>query len=127
MEQDKFQAWFTKIPARKSILLYDTCESGSFTGAKARGSDIDERLGVLIRMTADESRTSLTATTDDAPALNGYRGHGVFTCTLLDALEHGDVNKNGLIEVLELADYVDVNVPSSVKRHSSCAGSRSEG
>ena len=32
MDQDKFQAWFAKIPARKSILLYDTCESGSLTG-----------------------------------------------------------------------------------------------
>jgi WD40 repeat protein/uncharacterized caspase-like protein len=111
MDQDKFQAWFAKIPARKSILLYDTCESGSLTGTKARGSDIDERLGALNRMTRATGRTFLTATTDDAPALEGYHGHGVFTYALLDALEHGDVNKNGLIEVSELADYIDKKVP----------------
>ncbi|WP_334403176.1 caspase family protein [Bradyrhizobium sp. AZCC 2289] len=111
MDQDKFQAWFAKIPARKSILLYDTCESGSLTGTKARGSDIDERLGALNRMTRATGRTFLTATTDDAPALEGYRGHGVFTYALLDALEHADVNKNGLIEVSELADYIDQKVP----------------
>jgi WD40 repeat protein/uncharacterized caspase-like protein len=111
MDQDKFQAWFSKIPARKSILLYDTCESGSLTGTKARGSDIDERLGALNRMTRATGRTFLTATTDDAPALEGYRGHGVFTYALLDALEHADVNKNGLIEVSELADYIDQKVP----------------
>jgi uncharacterized caspase-like protein len=111
MDQDKFQAWFAKIPARKSILLYDTCESGSLTGTKARGSDIDERLGALNRMTRATGRTFLTATTDDAPALEGYHGHGVFTYALLDALEHGDVNKNGLIEVSELADYIDQKVP----------------
>lgn len=111
MDQDKFQAWFAKIPARKSILLYDTCESGSLTGNSSRGSDIDERLGALNRMTRATGRTFLTATTDDAPALEGYRGHGVFTYALLDALEHGDINKNGLIEVSELADYVDINVP----------------
>ena len=56
-------------------------------------------------------RTFLTATTDDAPALEGYRGHGVFTYALLDALDHADVNKNGLIEVSELADYIDQKVP----------------
>jgi WD40 repeat protein len=111
MDQDKFQAWFAKIPARKSILLYDTCESGSLTGAKTRGSDIDERLGALNRMTRATGRTFLTATTDDAPALEGYRGHGVFTYAILDALDHGDINKNGLIEVSELADYVDQKVP----------------
>jgi uncharacterized caspase-like protein len=111
MDQDKFQAWFAKIPARKSILLYDTCESGSLTGNNARGSDIDERLGALNRMARATGRTFLTATTDDAPALEGYHGHGVFTYALLDALEHADVNKNGLIEVSELADYIDQKVP----------------
>ncbi|WP_247325073.1 caspase family protein, partial [Bradyrhizobium sp. 21] len=78
IDQGKFQAWFAKIPARKSILLYDTCESGSLTG-NVRGSDIDERLGALNRMARATGRTFLTATTDDAPALEGYHGHGVFT------------------------------------------------
>jgi uncharacterized caspase-like protein len=111
MDQDRFQAWFARIPARKSILLYDTCESGSLTGNNARGSDIDERLGALNRMARATGRTFLTATTDDAPALEGYHGHGVFTYALLDALDHADVNKNGLIEVSELADYIDQKVP----------------
>jgi uncharacterized caspase-like protein len=110
MGQDKFQAWFAEIPARKSILLYDTCESGSLTGA-TRGSDIDERLGALNRMARATGRTFLTATTDDAPALEGYHGHGVFTYAVLDALDHADVNHDGLIEVSELADYIDRKVP----------------
>jgi WD40 repeat protein len=110
MGQDKFQAWFAGIPARKSLLLYDTCESGSLTGA-TRGSDIDERLGALNRMARATGRTFLTATTDDAPALEGFHGHGVFTYALLDALDHADVNHDGLIEISELADYVDQKVP----------------
>lgn len=112
MDQDRFQAWFSKIPARKSILLYDTCESGSLTGAKARGgSELDERLGALNRMARATGRTFLTATTDDAPALEGYRGHGVFTYALLDAFSQADVNGNGLIEISELADHIDRKVP----------------
>jgi len=110
MGQDKFQAWFAGIRARKSLLLYDTCESGSLTGA-TRGSDVDERLGALNRMARATGRTFLTATSDDAPALEGYRGHGVFTYALLDALGQADVNRNGLIEVSELADYIDEKVP----------------
>lgn len=110
LDQDKFQAWFAKVSARKSILLYDTCESGSLTG-NVRGSDLDERLGALNRMARATGRTFLTATTDDAPAMEGYRGHGVFTYALLDALQNADVNKNGLIEVSELADYIDQKVP----------------
>jgi WD40 repeat protein len=111
MDQDRFQAWFARIPARKSILLYDTCESGSLTGNNSRGSDIDERLGALNRMARATGRTFLTATTDDSPALEGYRGHGVFTYVLLDAFARADVNNNGMIEVSELADYVDRRVP----------------
>lgn len=34
----------------------------------------------------------------------------MFTYALLDALEHADINKNGLIEVSELADYIDQKV-----------------
>jgi WD40 repeat protein/uncharacterized caspase-like protein/uncharacterized protein YecT (DUF1311 family) len=110
VDQDRFQTWFAKIPARKSLLLYDTCESGSLTGS-TRGSDIEERLGALNRMTRATGRTFLTATTDDAPAMEGFHGHGVFTYTVLDSLARGDVNNDGLIELSELADYVDIKVP----------------
>jgi hypothetical protein len=48
---------------------------------------------------------------DDQPALEGYRGHGVFTYALLDALARGDRNGNGLIEVTELIEHVDGLVP----------------
>lgn len=111
IDQDRFQAWFAKISARKSILLYDTCESGSLTGNRSTRGDIDERLGALNRMTRATGRTFLVATTDDAPALEGYRGHGVFTYVLLDAMNSGDSNRNGFIEISELADYVDAKVP----------------
>lgn len=110
IDQDRFQAWFAKIPARKSILLYDTCESGSLTGDRVQQRGI-ERVAALEKMTRAMGRTVLSASSDDAPALEGYRGHGVFTYALLDALDHADVNKNGLIEVSELSDHIDSKVP----------------
>jgi hypothetical protein len=80
----------------------------------------------LNRMTRATGQTFLTATTDDAPALEGYRGHGIFTYALLDALDHADVNKNGLIEVLDLPTTSTRSSRTSPSRHSSCARSLSE-
>ena len=34
--QEEWQAWFAGIPARKSMLIFDTCESGTLTGASPR-------------------------------------------------------------------------------------------
>ena len=110
IDQDRFQGWFAKIPARKSILLYDTCESGSLTGERVAQRGI-ERVAALERMTRAMGRTVLSASSDDAPALEGYRGHGVFTYALLDGLAGADTNGNGLIEVTELAAFIDQKVP----------------
>lgn len=91
------------------MLLYDTCESGSLTGpAGTRGL---ERVAAMARMTRAMGRTVLAASTDDEPALEGYRGHGVFTYALLDALGRADRDTNEAIEVTELAAYVDRVVP----------------
>jgi hypothetical protein len=65
----------------------------------------------LERLTRAMGRTVLSASTDDAPALEGYRGHGVFTYVVLDALGRADTDSNGFIEVTELAGYVDAHVP----------------
>ncbi|WP_431554892.1 caspase family protein [Methyloceanibacter sp.] len=108
--QEKWQAWFSKIAARKSILLYDTCESGSLTqdGPLVRGL---ERVAALERLTRAMGRTILSAAQDEQPALEGYHGHGVFTFALLDALQRADTNNNNLIEITEFAGYVDAQVP----------------
>jgi uncharacterized caspase-like protein len=110
IDQDRFQSWFAKVSARKSILLYDTCESGSLTGDRVAQRGI-ERVAALEKMTRAMGRTVLSASTEDAPALEGYRGHGVFTYALLDGLNAADSNGNGLIEVTELAGYIDQKVP----------------
>lgn len=112
--QDLWQSWFALLPARKSMLLYDTCESGTLTApgvqqiAMRSGLEQQAAVGRLIQATG---RTVLTASTSDKPALEGYKGHGVFTFALLDALANADRNANALIEVTELAAFVDQKVP----------------
>ncbi len=111
LDQDRFQKWLAMIPARKSILLYDTCESGSLTSDKAASRGI-ERIAALDRLTRSIGRTVLSASTDDAPALEGYKGHGVFSYVLLDGIGAGDANSDGMVDITELAGFVDSNVPN---------------
>jgi hypothetical protein len=107
--QDRLQAWLAEIPAKKSILTFDTCESGTLTGvqqvASLRGGF--EQLAAVGRLIQATGRTTL----DDQPALEGYRGHGVFTFAMLDALARGDRNGDGLISLTELIEHVDGLVP----------------
>jgi hypothetical protein len=94
--QDRLQAWLAKILAKKSILFFDTCESGSLTTvqlASLRGGfEQKSAVGCLIQATG---RTTLTAALENQSAIEGYRGHGVFTFAMLDALARGDLNGDG--------------------------------
>jgi WD40 repeat protein/uncharacterized caspase-like protein len=108
--QDQLQKWFARILAQKSVLLFDACESGSLIGDRLTMRGLEEK-AAIDRLTRAMGRTVLTATTDDKPAIEGYRGHGVFTYVLLDGLWSADKNGNGLIEVNELVDYVEEQVP----------------
>jgi hypothetical protein len=44
-------------------------------------------------------------------AYENYKGHGVFTYALMEALHQGDTNNNGKIKVTELAAHVEKRVP----------------
>src|SRR5262249_22926769 len=76
--QNRLQAWLAKIPAKKSILIFDTCESGSLTMVQLtslRGGF--EQKGAVGRLTQATGRSTLTAALENQPALEGYRGQGV--------------------------------------------------
>jgi uncharacterized caspase-like protein len=110
IDQDRLQAWLAQIRARKTVLLFDTCESGSLTGDRLAVRGL-ERVAAFEKLTRAMGRTVLSASSDDAPALEGYKGHGAFTYVLLEALGAGDVNDNGLIEVGEIGDYLETKLP----------------
>lgn len=110
IDQDRWQEWAARVKARKSVMIYDTCESGSLTDSRSVDAAMAQSAAVE-RLTRAMGRTILSASTDDAPALEGYRGHGVMTWSLLDAMASADTNGNATIEVTELASYLDVKVP----------------
>jgi WD40 repeat protein/uncharacterized caspase-like protein len=120
--QDKLQAWFARIPAKKAVLMFDTCEAGTLTertggvrtAALTRGGlEQKAALGRLIQATG---RATLTASSATQEAFEGHGGHGVFTFALLDSLARGDLNSNGLIELAELIQHVDGLVPAITEK-----------
>ena len=105
VSQEQWQRWFAQIPARKSLILFDTCESGTLTGAEIETKTL-ERGAANDRMAQASGRSIITASSGSTEAFEGYHGHGLFTYNLLDALDRGDGDGNGTIEVTELAAYV---------------------
>lgn len=107
--QSQWQQWMARVPAQKSILLYDTCESGSLI--RDQTSEGLEVKSAIDRMTRATGRTILTAATDTEPALEGYGGHGVFSYLVLEALGVADKDADGQLEVTELASHVETELP----------------
>jgi len=70
-----------------------------------------EQMAAVGRLIQATGRSVLTASTGDQPAREGFRGHGVFTYAVLEALARGDKNGNGLVELTELAGHVNAIVP----------------
>ncbi len=113
--QDKLQAWFARILAKKAVLMFDTCEAGSLTEREQTRGGLEQKaaLGRLIQATG---RATLTASSATQEAYEGHGGHGVFTFALLDALARGDLNSNGLVELAELIQHVDGLVPAITEK-----------
>ena len=67
VSQEQLQSWVSRVSAQKSVLLFDTCESGSLTHD-----------ALVVRGL------------DDKPTIKGYRQHGLFTYVLLEAFAKSD-------------------------------------
>lgn len=114
VNQDHLQSWLAGIPARKSLVLIDTCESGSFSQSLVAMRGMAEKTAVA-KLTRATGRATIVASTDQQPAAEGYQGHGVFTYVLLQGLRHADFefgNRDGYTGLFELAAYVNDQVPS---------------
>ena len=98
------------IKAGKTLVMLDTCNSGAFF-ADSGQRGLNEKTAI-DRLTRATGHATLAASSDSQSAMEGYEGHGVFTYVLLEGLKgEADSNDDGFVTLLELASYVENEVP----------------
>ncbi len=110
------EEWCARVPARKQLMLLDTCQSGGLVDAFAmRGVAEEKAIAQLARATGT---VVIASTGAEAYARESKEiGHGIFTRALLDGLEgKADGNKDGKIPVKEIEGYISDAVPELSKK-----------
>ncbi|MDD4927803.1 MAG: caspase family protein [Gallionella sp.] len=119
LSQDVFKELISNIPASKKLVVLDTCNAGKMGDAlqmamMTRGMSEDTAMKVLSRAVGS---TILSAASSVQEALEGYKNHGLFTWVVVEGLNgDADADKDGFVKTLELADYVDNQVPELAER-----------
>lgn len=111
VDEEKLRSLLAKIPAQKSLVLFDTCSAGAFANGPAFAARSMDQKGALDRLMTATGRAFLAAAGSGEQALEGYQGHGIFTAALLEGLRHADTNKDGFVDVTELDAFVRREVP----------------
>jgi WD40 repeat protein len=112
----RLQELVATIPATKTLVILDTCSSGTFADQPAT-RDAGEKAAIARLMRAT-NRTILASAAHDDVAIEGYHGHGVFTYALLDGLQgKADSNRDHTVEVDELAAYLSNIVPEITEQN----------
>ena len=109
MSQNDFKLALSKIQAMKSLTILDTCNSGSFAEAMASRGILQKT--AINKLTRATGRATIVASSKDQVALEGYKGHGVFTYTLIEALRGKGYGTDNKITIKELDAYIEDVLP----------------
>lgn len=110
VSQSALQDMIKAVPARRVIMLLDTCKSGKLTDAfGSRGFKIKKSLTLFSQTTGTYM---VAASTAQQLALEDTKlGHGVFTYAVLEGVKGGaDYDADGQVSIRELILYLDSEV-----------------
>ena len=108
LSQQQLRDWMSKLPV-KSLLLLDTCRAGNATALAAGATEEEGAVSTLSRLS---QRSVIVASSSNNVALEGYKGHGVFSWVVLDALDRADYDDNGTVDVTDIATHARKFVPA---------------
>lgn len=114
LDQDELKNAIANIPTAKKVIILDTCNSGALgevlqVALLSRGLNETTAMKLLSRAVGS---TIISASSSEQEALEGYKGHGLLTYVLTEGLKgKADMDKDGYIKTLEIANYVEDTVP----------------
>ncbi|MFB3925688.1 MAG: caspase domain-containing protein, partial [Syntrophales bacterium] len=119
LTQAELKELIANVPSTKKLIVIDTCNAGKLGEALqvamlTRGMSEETAIKILSRAVGS---TILSASTSLQEAMEGYQGHGLFTYVLVEGLKgRADTDRDGFIRTLELASYVDSEVPALAEK-----------
>ena len=118
LSEGELKRMIASIPATRKLLMLDTCHAGAMGDAMMVSTRDLAESGAVTVLAGAVGSTILSASTSDQEALEGENGHGLFTSVLLRGLGGGaDLRKNGSVKTLDLAVYLDDEVPRVALKH----------
>ena len=119
LTQTELKELIANVPSTKKFIVIDTCNAGKLGEALqvamlTRGMSEETAMKILSRAVGS---TILSASTSLQEALEGYQGHGLFTYVLTEGMKgKADTDRDGFIRTIELASYVDSEVPALAEK-----------
>lgn len=110
------------INAQKQVFIIDACHSaGALNSAVTRGAAEEKAIGQLARSTGTFWLTA--AGSDQFATEFAQLGHGVFTYSLLEALQGKDAGTitDGSLTIRELSTYIEQRVPELSAKYKGAA------
>jgi len=115
LPMDEMQTIFGRVEAERMVVFLDACYSGAaggrtFSSKRTRATNVDDQF--LERLTRSKGRAIITASRPSEVSIElPELGHGIFTYYLVEGLKGAaDLNKDGIITVQELYEYVEQKV-----------------
>jgi WD40 repeat protein len=107
-----------QIKAQKQLVLMDACHSGgAINSMRVRAAASDERAIVQLARASGVAWLASSGTKQFATEFDELK-HGVFTYSLLEALEgKADANGDGKVTVNEIKLYMDERVPDLTQKY----------
>ncbi|MBL0144203.1 MAG: caspase family protein [Betaproteobacteria bacterium] len=115
LSQEDLKLLIANIPATKKLVVIDTCNAGKLgeviqMAMLTRGMNEETALKILSRAVGS---TIISASTSMQQAVEGYKGHGLFTWVVVEGLKGAaDSDKDGYVKTHELVNFVDDKVPA---------------
>ena len=109
LDEEFLRKLLAQIPAKKTLLILDTCNSGAFSSGRGPGEKT-----AVDRLAKITVRAILAASASDQMALEGYQDHSVLMAAILDGLSKV-ADSSGQVQVTTFADFVVDRVPTITK------------